>query len=200
MRHRQGAGKARGAAMTGRKGAGAYGRAAFAWAVKRGAVSVNPFAALPIVKSVARRERVLSDAELAEICAPSASRTQASAGTKRTNRNKIQEISGAPLTEQAIVVVALFPFAATAGWQKKPFERVAPTLRASFWKKPFERVAYRLLPERRQYPRRRHDHPGPAAHSVQVSNHVAPSIPGSLIIHQFQSHPHRPVRHLRRSI
>jgi hypothetical protein len=30
-------------------------------------VSVNPFAALPIVKSVARRERVLSDAELAEI-------------------------------------------------------------------------------------------------------------------------------------
>ena len=35
--------------------------------VERGAMSVNPFAALPIVKSVARRERVLSDAELAEI-------------------------------------------------------------------------------------------------------------------------------------
>jgi hypothetical protein len=65
MRHPPGAGKARGAAMTGRTAA--YGRAAFAWAVKRGAVSVNSFAALPIVKSVARRERVLSDAELAEI-------------------------------------------------------------------------------------------------------------------------------------
>jgi hypothetical protein len=43
MRHRQGAGKARGAAMTGRTAA--YGRAAFAWAVKRGTVNVNPFAA-----------------------------------------------------------------------------------------------------------------------------------------------------------
>ena len=71
-----------------------------------------------------------------------ASRTQASASTKETNRNKIQEISGAPLTEQTIVVVALFPFAAAAGWQKKPFERVAPTLRASFWKKPSTRRAF----------------------------------------------------------
>jgi integrase len=52
-------------AMTGRTAA--YGRAAYAWAVKRGAVAVNPFAALPIGNSVAKRERVLSDQELAEI-------------------------------------------------------------------------------------------------------------------------------------
>jgi integrase len=57
--------KPKGAAITGRTAA--YGRAAFAWAVKRGAVSVNPFAALPISKSIAKRERVLSDLELAEI-------------------------------------------------------------------------------------------------------------------------------------
>jgi hypothetical protein len=36
-------------------------------------------------------------------------------GTKKTNRNKIQEISGAPPIEQTIVVVALFPFAGR-GW------------------------------------------------------------------------------------
>jgi integrase len=54
-----------GAAMTGRTAA--YGRAAYAWAVKRGAVAVNPFAALPIGKSITKRERVLSDHELAEI-------------------------------------------------------------------------------------------------------------------------------------
>jgi integrase len=60
-----GAGKAKGAAMTGRTAA--YGRAAFAWALKRGSVSVNPFAALPIGKGIAKRERVLSDRELAEI-------------------------------------------------------------------------------------------------------------------------------------
>ena len=60
-----GAAKVRGMAMTGRTAA--YGRAAYAWAVKRGAVSVNPFAALPIGKSIAKRERVLSDRELAEI-------------------------------------------------------------------------------------------------------------------------------------
>jgi len=35
--------------------------------VKRGAVAVNPFAALPISRSVTKRERVLSDQELAEI-------------------------------------------------------------------------------------------------------------------------------------
>ena len=55
----------RGAAMTGRTAA--YGRAAFAWAVKRGAVRENPFAELPIAKSIAKRERVLSDQELAEV-------------------------------------------------------------------------------------------------------------------------------------
>jgi integrase len=60
-----GAAKAKGAAITGRTAA--YGRAAFAWAVKRGAVKVNPFAALPVAKSVAKRERVLSDSEIAEI-------------------------------------------------------------------------------------------------------------------------------------
>jgi integrase len=58
-------GKTRGAAMTGRTAA--YGRAAFAWALKRGAVSANPFLALPVDKSIAARERVLSDAEIAEI-------------------------------------------------------------------------------------------------------------------------------------
>lgn len=66
-RHKDGASasQAKGTAMTGRTAA--YGRAAFAWAVKRGAVSVNPFAALPVAKSIAKRERVLSDAEIAEI-------------------------------------------------------------------------------------------------------------------------------------
>jgi integrase len=57
--------KPKGAAMTGRTAA--YGRAAFAWAVKRGAVAANPFAALPIAKGIAKRERVLSDEEIAEI-------------------------------------------------------------------------------------------------------------------------------------
>jgi integrase len=57
--------KSKGTAMTGRTAA--YGRAAFSWAVKRGALSVNPFADLPIAKSIAKRERVLSDAEIAEI-------------------------------------------------------------------------------------------------------------------------------------
>jgi integrase len=57
--------KQRGLAMTGRTAA--YGRAAYAWAVKRGALAVNPFAALPIGKSVTKRERVLSDQELVEI-------------------------------------------------------------------------------------------------------------------------------------
>jgi integrase len=58
-------GKRSGVAMTGRTAA--YGRAAFAWAVKRGSVGANPFAALPVVKGAAKRERVLSDAEVAEI-------------------------------------------------------------------------------------------------------------------------------------
>jgi integrase len=55
----------RGAAMTGRTAA--YGRAAFSWAVKRGVVHVNPFADLPVAKSIAKRERVLTDTELAEV-------------------------------------------------------------------------------------------------------------------------------------
>jgi hypothetical protein len=36
----------------------AYGRAAFAWAAKRDAVRVNPFADLPVAKSIAKRERI----------------------------------------------------------------------------------------------------------------------------------------------
>ena len=55
----------KGAAMTGRTAA--YGRAAFTWAIKRGMVGSNPFAALPITKMIARRERVLSDHEISEI-------------------------------------------------------------------------------------------------------------------------------------
>jgi integrase len=57
--------KLNGAAMAGRTAA--YGRAAFAWAMKRGAVQRNPFANLPVAKSIAKRERVLSDQEIAEI-------------------------------------------------------------------------------------------------------------------------------------
>jgi integrase len=52
-------------AITGRTAA--YGRAAFAWAVKRGTVPSNPFADLPLTKSVAKRERVLSDYEIGEV-------------------------------------------------------------------------------------------------------------------------------------
>jgi integrase len=52
------------AAMTGRTAA--YGRAAFAWAMKRGMLTANPFAGLPIAKTIAKRERVLTDGELAE--------------------------------------------------------------------------------------------------------------------------------------
>jgi integrase len=58
-------GAIRGAAMTGRTAA--YGRAAFAWAVKRSMVPVNPFTDLPVAKNIAKRERVLSDQEIAEI-------------------------------------------------------------------------------------------------------------------------------------
>ena len=56
--------KPRGAAMVGRTAA--YGRAAFAWAVKRGMVHVNPFAHLPVAKSIAKRERVLTDSEIGD--------------------------------------------------------------------------------------------------------------------------------------
>lgn len=44
----------------------AYGRAAFSWAAKRGALSTNPFTGLPVTPT-GRRERVLSDDELAAI-------------------------------------------------------------------------------------------------------------------------------------
>jgi integrase len=57
--------KWKGSAIVGRTAA--YGRAAFAWAVKRGVVRVNPFADLPVSKSVGKRERVLSDDEIAEV-------------------------------------------------------------------------------------------------------------------------------------
>jgi integrase len=58
-------GRRKGTAMTGRTAA--YGRAAFAWAVKRGAVHANPFVALPIANGIAKRERVLTDDEIGEI-------------------------------------------------------------------------------------------------------------------------------------
>jgi integrase len=66
-RKRQGENGARsgGAAMVGRTAA--YGRAAFAWAVKRGMVHANPFAHLPVTKGIAKRERVLTDQEIGEI-------------------------------------------------------------------------------------------------------------------------------------
>ncbi len=60
-----GTGKPKGGAMTGRTAA--YGRAAFAWAMKRGVVHTNPFADLPVAKGIAKRERVLSDNEIVEI-------------------------------------------------------------------------------------------------------------------------------------
>jgi integrase len=44
----------------------AYGKAAYGWAVKRGALSINPFSNLPVRPTV-KRERVLSDDELAAI-------------------------------------------------------------------------------------------------------------------------------------
>jgi integrase len=44
----------------------AYGKAAYGWAVKRGTVSENPFANLPVV-ATERRERVLTDDELAAV-------------------------------------------------------------------------------------------------------------------------------------
>ena len=55
----------KGVSMTGRTAA--YGRAAFAWAMKRDAVRANPFASLAVAKTIAKRERVLSDVELADI-------------------------------------------------------------------------------------------------------------------------------------
>jgi integrase len=44
----------------------AYGKAAYGWAVKRGALSVNPFLNLPVASDI-RRERVLTDDELGAV-------------------------------------------------------------------------------------------------------------------------------------
>jgi hypothetical protein len=44
----------------------AYGKAAYGWAVKRGALTVNPFTNLPVTPTI-RRDRVLRDDELAAI-------------------------------------------------------------------------------------------------------------------------------------
>jgi integrase len=44
----------------------AYGRACYQWAVKRGSLESNPFANLPLTP-VAKRERVLTDADLAAV-------------------------------------------------------------------------------------------------------------------------------------
>ncbi|MDO9501999.1 MAG: integrase family protein [Falsiroseomonas sp.] len=45
----------------------AYGRACYAWGVKRGKLASNPFASLPIPAGVVARERVLSDAEVGRV-------------------------------------------------------------------------------------------------------------------------------------
>lgn len=45
----------------------AYGRAAYNWAMKRGKVAANPFAALPIAAPTSERERVLSESEVREV-------------------------------------------------------------------------------------------------------------------------------------
>jgi integrase len=45
----------------------AYGQACFQWATKRGLLAVNPFAMLPAIGERPKRERVLSDEELAVI-------------------------------------------------------------------------------------------------------------------------------------
>jgi integrase len=44
----------------------AYGKAAYGWAIKRGTLSINPFINLPVA-AAAKRERVLTDDELAAI-------------------------------------------------------------------------------------------------------------------------------------
>jgi len=45
----------------------AYARACFAWSKRRGKVSGNPFAELPIAAGTTERERALNDAEVAEV-------------------------------------------------------------------------------------------------------------------------------------
>jgi integrase len=47
----------------------AYARAAFNWAAKREKVPHNPFVGLPVATVIAERERVLTDAELADVWA-----------------------------------------------------------------------------------------------------------------------------------
>ncbi len=46
---------------------GAYGRACFGWAVKRGTVPGNPFMGLPEMSTTESRDRVLTDAEAARV-------------------------------------------------------------------------------------------------------------------------------------
>ena len=46
---------------------GAYGRAAYGWAIHADLIDVNPFIGIRLVEAVASRERVLSDAELRAI-------------------------------------------------------------------------------------------------------------------------------------
>jgi integrase len=55
----------RGTGIAGRTAA--YGRACFAWAMKRGAVPSNPFAELPLSTVVNKRDRVLSDEEASAV-------------------------------------------------------------------------------------------------------------------------------------
>ena len=55
----------RGTAIAGRTAA--YGRACFAWAMKRGTVRNNPFAELPMPTAITKRDRVLTDEEAAAI-------------------------------------------------------------------------------------------------------------------------------------
>src|SRR4051794_8786861 len=45
----------------------AYARACFGWAQRRGKVPTNPFAGLPVTSGMTERERVLSNAELANV-------------------------------------------------------------------------------------------------------------------------------------
>ena len=44
-----------------------YGHAAFSWGMRRGAIKGNPFANLPVAPSVTRRDRVLTDKEIAAV-------------------------------------------------------------------------------------------------------------------------------------
>jgi integrase len=60
----------------------AYGKAAYGWAVKRGALSINPFLNLPVASDI-RRERVLSDDELGAVWRAAASGAGAFSGIVR---------------------------------------------------------------------------------------------------------------------